>query len=177
IRTLPVPFSSGRIGMFAGGEPDFGNLLKITDFKWSAAPLPLAAPGKQQASFGASTLFGLSPKTKAQPQAWSFLTWMTTQKVPQEIINKAAKLGVPPHKGIYESLFVSQPPREDVKRVIGEMAIANRPYLEGLTTVPQVEKVFGDELKGVWAGTTTARDATKRIAEQITPLLNKERRP
>ncbi|MDQ3701240.1 MAG: sugar ABC transporter substrate-binding protein [Chloroflexota bacterium] len=173
IRTLSVPFSSGRIGMFAGGEPDFGNILKITDFKWSAAPLPVAGPGKQQASFGASTLFGLSPKTKAQAQAWGFLSWMTTQRQPQEIINKAAKLGVPPHKGIYEALFVSQPPREDVKKVIGEMANANRPYLEALTTVPQIEKIFGDELKGVWAGTTTARDATQRIAEQITPLLNK----
>jgi multiple sugar transport system substrate-binding protein len=172
IRTLAVPFFSGRIGMFAGGEPDFGNLLKITDFKWTAAQLPLAAAGRQQASFGASTLFGLSPKTKAQPQAWAFLTWMTTQKQPQEIINKAGKLGVPPHKGIYDSLFVSQPPRADVKKVLGEMAQHNRPYLEALTTVPQVEKIFGDQLKDVWSGKATARDATKRIAEQIAPLLN-----
>jgi multiple sugar transport system substrate-binding protein len=171
IRTLAVPFSSGRIAMYGGSEPDFGNLLKITDFKWGAVPLPLAAAGKQQASFGASTLFGLSPKTKAQAQAWNYLSWMVTNKVPQEIINKAGKLGVPPHKAIYEQLFVSQPPREDVKKVLGEMANANRPYLEGLTVVPQVEKILSDELKDVWAGKTLARDATKRMADQIAPLL------
>lgn len=173
IRTLAVPFSSGRIGMFAGGEPDFGNLLKITDFKWGAAPLPVAAAGKPQASFGASTLYGMNAKTKLQSPAWAFMAWLTTQKVPQEIINKAGKLGVPPYKPFYESLFVGQPPREDVKKVIGEMANANRPYLEALTTVPQVEKVFTDELKEVWTGKVTARDATKQMAEQITPLLNK----
>jgi multiple sugar transport system substrate-binding protein len=172
IRTLSVPFSSGRIGMFAGAEPDFGNLLKIQDFKWGAVQLPLAGPGKQQASFGASTLFGMSPKTKAQPQAWAFLTWLTTQRQPQEIINKAGKLGVPPYKPIYDTVFLNQPPREDVKKVLGEMALANRPYLETLTTVPQVERVFNAELGTVWSGKATARDATKRIAEQIAPLLN-----
>ena len=52
------------------------------------------------------------------------------------------------------------------------MANANHPYLEGLTTVPQVEKIFSDELKDVWAGKTTAREATKRMADQITPLLH-----
>jgi len=173
IRTLAVPFSSGRLGMFAGGEPDFGNLLKITDFKWGAVVLPVAGPGKGQASFGASTLYGMNAKTKVQPQAWAFMAWLTTQKVPQEIINKAGKLGVPPYKAFYESIFVGQPPREDVKKVIGEMANYNKPYLETLTTVPQVEKILTDELKGVWAGTITARDATKRIVEQMTPLLNK----
>ena len=173
IRTLAVPFSSGRLGMFAGGEPDFGNLLKITDFKWSAAPLPVAATGKLQASFGASTLYGMNAKTKVQPQSWAFMTWLTTQRVPQEIINKAGKLGVPPYKPFYEAIFTGQPPREDVKKVIGEMANANRPYLEALTTVPQVEKIFTDELKDVWTGKVTARDATKRMAELITPLLNK----
>ena len=55
--------------------------------------------------------------------------------------------------------------------MLGEMANANHPYLEGLTTVPQVEKIFSDELKDVWAGKTTAREATKRMADQITPLL------
>jgi len=58
------------------------------------------------------------------------------------------------------------------KKVLGEMASANHAYLEGLTVVPQVEKSFSDELKGVWAGTITAREATKRIADLITPLLN-----
>lgn len=172
LRTLPVPFASGRIAMFAGGEPDFGNLLKITDFKWSAAPLPLAAAGKAQASFGASTLFALSPKSKVQPTAWSFLTWLTTQKEPQQIINKAGKLGVPPHKGIYEALFLGQPPREDVKKVIGEMATSNRPYLEALTTVPQVEKVLATALADVWTGKTTAREGAVRAAEQMAPFLN-----
>jgi multiple sugar transport system substrate-binding protein len=172
IRTLAVPFSSGRVAMLAGAEPDFGNLLKITDFKWGAAPLPLAAPGKAQASQGASTLFGLSPRTKAQPQAWAFLTWLTTQRAPQEIINRAGKLGVPPYKPIYDTLFLNQPPRQDVKQVLGEMALANRPYLETLTTVPEVERVFSAELAHVWSGNTTAREATKRIAEQMTPLLN-----
>jgi hypothetical protein len=59
-----------------------------------------------------------------------------------------------------------------VKKVLGEMALANRPYLETLTTVPQVERVFNAELGTVWSGKATARDATKRIAEQIAPLLN-----
>jgi multiple sugar transport system substrate-binding protein len=170
IRPLPTPFTSGRIGMFAGGEPDFGAILKVTDFKWGAVPLPLAGAGKAQASFGASTLYGLSPKSKVQPQAWAFLAWIATQQQPQSILNQAGKLGVPPYKPIYDSLFL-QEPRTDVKKVLGEMANANHPYLETLTTVPQVEKIFSDELKGVWAGQTTARDATKRIADQITPLL------
>ena len=68
--------------------------------------------------------------------------------------------------------IVSQPPREDVKKVLGEMALANRPYLESLTTVPQVERIFSTELSDVWVGKATARDATKRIAEQMVPLLN-----
>jgi multiple sugar transport system substrate-binding protein len=173
IRTLAFPFSSGRLGMFAGAEDAFGNLLKITDFKWGASPLPVAAAGKPQASFGASTLYGMNARTKLQPQVWAFMTWLTTQKVPQEIINKAGKLGVPPYKPFYDSIFLGQPPREDVKKVIGEMATFNKPYLEAITTVPQVEKVFADELKEVWTGKTTARDATKRMAEQIAPLLNK----
>ena len=59
----------------------------------------------------------------------------------------------------------------DVKKVLGEMANANHPYLETLTTVPQVETIFSTELKPVWAGQTTARDATKKIADQIQPLL------
>ncbi len=171
VRSLAVPFSSGRIAMYPGGEPDFGNLLKITDFKWAAAPLPLAASGKPQASFGAATLFGLSPKTKVQPQAWAFLGWLCTSKDAQAILNKAGKLGVPPYKPIYDSLFVNQPPREDVKKVLGEMALANHPYLETLTTVPQVEKLFSTELAPVWLGQVTARDATKKIAEQLGPLL------
>jgi multiple sugar transport system substrate-binding protein len=171
LRTLPTPFTSGRIGMFAGGEPDFGAILKVTDFKWGAAPLPLAAAGKPQASFGASTLYSLSPKTKVQAPAWTFLAWIATHQTPQSILNEAAKLGVPPYKPIYESLFLKEP-RTDVKKVLGEMANANHPYLEGLTVVPQVEKIFTDELKTVWAGQSTARDATKRIADQITPLLN-----
>lgn len=78
---------------------------------------------------------------------------------------------MPPYKPIYDSLFLKEP-RTDVKRVLGEMANANHPYLEGLTVVPQVEKIFNDELRTVWAGQSTARDATKRIADQITPLLN-----
>jgi len=171
LRSMAVPFSSGRIGMYAGGEPDFGNLLKITDFKWSAVALPLAGAGKGQASFGASTLFGLSPRSKVQPQSWAFLAWLTTQRQPQEIINKAGKLGVPPHKGIYDQLFLSQPPREDVKKVLGDMATANRPYLEALTTVPQAEKVFSTELAPVWAGKVTAREGAGKIAEQMAPLL------
>jgi multiple sugar transport system substrate-binding protein len=170
IRPLPTAFTSGRSGMFAGGEPDFGAILKVSDFKWGAAPLPLAAAGKPQASFGASTLYGLSPKSKVQAQAWNFLAWICTQQTPQSILNQAGKMGVPPYKPIYDSLFL-QEPRTDVKKVLGEMANANHPYLETLTTVPQVEKVFSDELKGVWSGQTTARDATKRIADQITPLL------
>ena len=170
IRPLPTAFTSGRIGMFAGGEPDFGAILKVTDFKWSAVPLPLAAAGKPQASFGASTLYSLSPKTKVQPQAWAFLAWIVTQQTPQSILNQAGKLGVPPYKPIYDRLFL-QEPRTDVKKVLGEMANANHPYLEGLTVVPQIEKVFSDELKNVWSGQATARDATKRIADQITPLL------
>ncbi len=40
------------------------------------------------------------------------------------------------------------------------MANANRPYLEGQTTVPQIEKILSDELKDVWSGKITARDAT-----------------
>ena len=52
------------------------------------------------------------------------------------------------------------------------MAGANHPYLEGLTVVPQVEKVFTDELKGVWAGTATAREATRRIRQTDPPLLS-----
>ena len=171
IRVLPTPFTSGRLGMFAGGEPDFGAIVKVTDFKWTAVPLPLAAAGKPQASFGASTLYSLSPKTKVQAPAWAFLTWIVTQQTPQSILNQAAKLGVPPYKPIYDSLFLKEP-RTDVKKVLGEMANANHPYLEGLTVVPQVEKIFSDELKGVWAGTITARDATKKIADQLTPLLN-----
>jgi len=170
IRTLPTAFTSGRIGMFAGGEPDFGAILKVTDFKWSAVPLPLAAAGKPQASFGASTLYSLSPKTKVQPQAWAFLAWIVTQQTPQSILNQAGKLGVPPYKPIYDRLFL-QEPRTDVKKVLGEMANANHPYLEGLTVVPQIEKIFGDELKNVWSGQATARDATKRMADQIAPLL------
>jgi multiple sugar transport system substrate-binding protein len=171
IRPLPTPFTSGRIGMFAGGEPDFGAILKVTDFKWGAVPLPLAGAGKPQASFGASTLYSLSPKSKVQAPAWAFLTWIVTQQAPQGILNQAGKLGVPPYKPIYDRLFL-QEPRTDVKKVLGEMAGANHPYLEGLTVVPQVEKVFTDELKGVWAGTATAREATRRIADQITPLLS-----
>ncbi|HET7768824.1 MAG TPA: hypothetical protein VFN74_08595, partial [Chloroflexota bacterium] len=171
LRTLPTPFTSGRIGMFAGGEPDFGAILKVTDFKWGAAPLPLAAAGKPQASFGASTLYSLSPRTKVQAPAWAFLAWIVTQQTPQTILNQAAKMGVPPYKPIYDSLFLKEP-RTDVKKVLGEMANANHPYLEGLTVVPQVEKIFSDELRGVWAGTITAREATKKIADQITPLLN-----
>jgi multiple sugar transport system substrate-binding protein len=170
IRTLPTAFTSGRIGMFGGGEPDFGAILK-TDFKWLAVPLPLAAAGKPQASFGASTLYSLSPKTKVQAPAWTFLAWIVTQQTPQSILNEAGKMGVPPYKPIYDSLFLKEP-RTDVKKVLGEMANANHPYLEGLTVVPQVEKIFSDELKTVWAGQSTARDATKRIADQITPLLN-----
>lgn len=173
VKSLAVPFSSGRIGMYPGGEPDFGNLLKITDFQWTAVPLPLAAAGKPQASFGASTLFGLSPKTKAQPQAWAFLTWLCTQQAPQQILNKAGKMGVPPYKPIYDSLFLNQPPREDVKKVLGDMAQANHPYLETLTTVPQVEQLFSAELAPVWSGQVTARDATKKIADQMGPLLAK----
>ena len=96
---------------------DNGAILKVTDFKWSAAPLPLAAAGKPQASFGASTLYGLSPKTKVQAQAWAFLAWMTTQQQPQSILNQAGKLGVPPYKPIYDSLFL-QEPRTDVKKVL-----------------------------------------------------------
>ena len=106
-----------------------------------------------------------------QPQSWAFLAWLTTQRQPQEIINKAGKLGVPPHKGIYDQLFLSQPPREDVKKVLGDMATANRPYLEALTTVPQAEKVFSTELAPVWAGKVTAREGAGKIAEQMAPLL------
>ena len=171
IRPLPTPFTSGRIGMYAGGEPDFGAILKVTDFRWSAVPLPLAAAGKPQASFGASTLYSLAPKSKAQAPAWAFLTWIVTQQTPQSLLNQAAKLGVPPYKPIYESLFLKEP-RADVKKVLGEMANANHPYLEGLTVVPQVETIFTNELKTVWSGQSTAREATKRIADQITPLLN-----
>ena len=156
--------------MFGGGEPDFGAIVKVTDFKWTAVPLPLAAAGKPQASFGASTLYSLSPKTKVQPQAWAFLAWIVTQQTPQSILNQAAKLGVPPYKPIYESLFLKEP-RTDVKKVLGEMANANHPYLEGLTVVPQVETIFTNELKTVWSGQSTAREATRRIADQITPLL------
>jgi multiple sugar transport system substrate-binding protein len=170
IRTLPTAFTSGRLGMFAGGEPDFGAILKVTDFKWSAVPLPLAAAGKPQASFGASTLYGLSPKSKVPAPAWTYLAWISTNQTPQTILNQAGKMGVPPYKPIYESLFL-QEPRTDVKKVLGEMANANHPYLEAITTVPQVEKIFSAELKGVWAGQAPARDATKRIADQITPLL------
>ncbi|HET7767256.1 MAG TPA: extracellular solute-binding protein, partial [Chloroflexota bacterium] len=94
IRTLPTPFTSGRLGMFAGGEPDFGAIVKVTDFKWTAVPLPLAAAGKAQASFGASTLYSLSPKTKVQAPAWAFLAWIVTQQTPQSILNQAAKMGV-----------------------------------------------------------------------------------
>ena len=171
IRPLPTPFTSGRLGMFAGGEPDFGAILKVNDFKWAAAPLPLAAAGKPQASFGASTLYSMSPKTKVQGPAWNFLAWIVSQETPQSILNSAGKLGVPPYKPIYNSLFLKEP-RTDVKKVLGEMADANHPYLEGLTVVPQIEKVFSDELKPVWAGQTTAREATKRIADQVTPLLS-----
>lgn len=171
LRPLPTAFTSGRIGMFAGGEPDFGAILKVTDFKWSAAPLPLAAAGKPQAGFGASTLYSLSPKTRVPAPAWAFLTWIVTQEEPQSLLNQAGKLGVPPYRPIYDRLFL-QEPRTDVKKVLGEMASANHPYLEGLTVVPQVETIFANELKAVWAGQATARDATARIADQITPLLN-----
>jgi ABC-type glycerol-3-phosphate transport system substrate-binding protein len=157
--------------MYAGGEPDFGAILKVTDFKWGAVPLPLAGAGKPQASFGASTLYSLSPKSRVQAPAWAFLTWIVTQQAPQGILNQAGKLGVPPYRPIYDRLFL-QEPRTDVKKVLGEMAGANHPYLEGLTVVPPMEKVFTDELKGVWAGTATAREATRRIADQITPLLS-----
>jgi len=169
LRSLAVPFSSGRIGMYAGGEPDFGNMLKITDFKWLAAPLPIS---RQQASFGASTLFGVSPQTKALPQTWTFLTWLVSHRDAQSILNKAGKMGVPPYKPIYEALFLNQPPREDVKKVLGEMAQYNKPYLEQVLNVPEIESLFSKELGPVWRGEATARDATRKIAEQMAPLLN-----
>lgn len=169
LRTLSVPFTSGRIGMFAGGEPDFGNMLKIADFKWLAAPLPIS---RQQASFGASTLFGVSPQSKATVQTWTFLTWLVTHREAQSILNKAGKMGVPPYKPIYDSLFIGQPPREDVKKVLGEMAQHNKPYLETVLNVPEIESLFGRELGTVWRGEATARDATRRIADQMAPLLN-----
>jgi ABC-type glycerol-3-phosphate transport system substrate-binding protein len=125
-----------------------------------------------QASNGASTLYGLSPKSKAQTQAWSFLAWICTQREPQSILNSAGKMGVPPYKPIYDALFL-QEPRTDVKKVLGEMALANHPYLEGQTTVLDIEKIFSAELGPVWSGQSTARDGTRKIADQIAPLLGK----
>jgi hypothetical protein len=53
------------------------------------------------------------------------------------------------------------------------LALANHQYLEGQTTVPDIEKVFSAELGLVWSGQPTARDGTRKIADQVAPLLGK----
>jgi len=163
-----VPGTSGRVAIYPGGEPDFGAFLKVTDFQWTALPMP---PGKQQASFGASTLFGMDPKGQRTAPAWAFLKWFTTGEEAQSILNKAGKMGVPPYRPVYEKLFLNQPPRSDVKKVLGDMAQQNRPYLEQVINAPEIEAIFSQELAPVWRGEATAREATRRVAEKITPLL------
>jgi len=75
---LADPFHAGKSSMSATGDWTVGELLRIPDIKWDAAPMPIPSGGEQSTwSCGYSIV--MAPNTKNPEAAWDLMKWTATE--------------------------------------------------------------------------------------------------
>lgn len=163
------PFMSGRVATYIEGESNIGTFIQnIEDFEWAAAWVPT---GKELYSEGTATMFCLYQNTTAVDQAWDFLKFLCADMRAYEVLNDAAKLGIPPLKAALEELFLGTEPRPDVKQVLSDMAQINRIWMRNVTAGAEVKTTVDQGLSRVWSGDQSAEEVCVALAAQVNEIL------
>lgn len=79
-------FTTGKIGMYVGGDWDIGGLKQIKDFEWGMAPLPKWDKKRVTPYFIGG--YVMTEKSQYPDQAWEFIRWCMTDN--QETLAKQA---------------------------------------------------------------------------------------
>ena len=75
---LADPFHAGKASMSATGDWVVGELLRIPDIKWDAAPMPIPNGG-EKATWSCGFSVVMADASKHQDEAWDFMQWAATE--------------------------------------------------------------------------------------------------
>ena len=152
------------------GAPQFGTIRPAAQFDWDVASC--RRPGKPATGMGAPG-YCLPREARNPDEAWALVNALS---------GKEAQLGevmagtiTPSRKSVaFSPEFLNQRPPEHT-RVVSET-------LETIKLPPQLanwtdfQTALDGEMAPLWAGTKTAREATRATKQQLDPLLREARR-
>ena len=79
-------FLNGRIGMYARGNFEYGNLLAAKpQFQIGATLMPKGPAGRRQ--YGTTTAYGIAEGSKKKEATWEFVKWLVGDAGQQHLVN------------------------------------------------------------------------------------------
>ena len=75
---LADPFHAGKASMSATGDWVVGDLLRIPDLNWDAAPMPVPNGG-EKATWSCGFSVVMAAASQHQDEAWEFMQWAATE--------------------------------------------------------------------------------------------------
>ncbi|HEV2124201.1 MAG TPA: sugar ABC transporter substrate-binding protein [Chloroflexota bacterium] len=170
--------AGGRGGVFQAGNlflyhSPVNNIATNRDkagFDWSITGLP-KGKGKVAYSSGGGVGWFLANDSKVKDETWELMKVLASK----EGVRMEAERGeAPPSRRSIakEPAFISppEPPKGDMKVVVDALEAM---HLEtALLNGVEIDRILDEELKPVWAGQKTAREALAQATSRIKPLLN-----
>ena len=161
------PWKDGMVAFALAHPNNVQSWRKTLGFEWDIAPLWVQKQAGSTLFTGATTLF---KDSKNVPEAWEFAKYFGGPEAERERIVKNGR--TPALKSLQEEYVKILDP--------GQLPANSRLYLDALEysrALPispawtEMRKIIGDELKPVYAGEKSAKDATAEIVRQVNPLL------
>jgi multiple sugar transport system substrate-binding protein len=160
--------ANGKAAMYIGNTPSFAWLndpkRSKTVGKWGFAPL--AAPGQDPSGQLMYWHWAIPADAKTPEAAYSFIQYVTSEKVQREFAVKGATLG--PQQAMYDDTSLEQ----DVPflPVLSAMLENNRPQ-PAVPTWPQAQEAIETTVQSVLAGKQDPQSAAQDLAGELQEVL------
>lgn len=159
-------FEEGVAGMhvmWVGGIVN--GLRRTVQWDWNIAPLPAGEAGSISTVKGNPVVIPVNAKNKEA--AWEFMKFLGSEEA--NYIYGLQGRFFPMHRSALQRIInesKGMPPAN--LGIIVRLNAMSLPFVPGFS---EVQRMWGQELRPVWAGTTSARVAGARIAERSVAIL------
>ncbi len=162
-------FAGGQIAIQEDAPAGLGNRRReIGDkFTWDVVMHPRGKSGKQYVAAGGGAGWTIDAATKAKDAAWVFLKHVTSREEQTRLCQAGGTIGS--RRSVMTDPGFLQTPPEHVR-----LFVDGADYLHMDVRVAgwaDVEKVFNEELAGLWSGQKLARQVAAEIKAKVDPIL------
>jgi multiple sugar transport system substrate-binding protein len=166
-RDIPL-FESGRVAMeVVNPEVALRYRVRIKDFEWDLAPLPVSAKTKVKANWGHGGGLSMSSLTKQPDAAWKFLNYYMSADNLAEMVGKSAR-GIPGRPSIGKTLLRPDQPPKNMQLFLDAVAWGR---CSTWSNFDELQKITGPADQLMQDGKRPVADVLKEITPKIDALL------